>query len=117
MATQSPRDNQRIIRYQDGSASVYHEIDRKRLQLKQKHLHYKEATVGERRYWDAYVAGTRITRAIYVPYDADVDYGDIVIINGLQYQVVQKDFRDNVRPTSWLLSLHNAPIKYTEVEA
>lgn len=116
MVMKSPKVKQPLIRYQDGTASVYQEVDRKKLKLKQKTLHFKEATVGERRYWDAYVNGTRITRAVYVPYEANVDYGDIVIINGKQYQVVQKDYRDSVRPVSWLLSLHNAPIKYTEVD-
>lgn len=100
--------------YPDGSAKVLSIRDRRITGTKQENMHFAEATVGERRFWDAQVAGVEITSAILVPEWSAVDVGDLVVIDGKQYEVRQKDRKDT-RPRSWLLSLSLAVIQYREV--
>ena len=73
-----------------------------------------EQTVGERRYWDARVAGTEVSRAVRIPYGSAVERGDVFIIEGKQYEVVQKDLKDDRLPASWLLSLASVQIGYRQ---
>lgn len=100
--------------YSDGWGTSWKTVDRRLVSVRQKVIHFQEQTVGERRYWDAYVAGTEITRAVKVPYESAVDRGDIFIIDGKQYEVVQKDLKDDKLPASWMLSLAASPIIYRE---
>ena len=100
--------------YTDGWGTVWKVKDRRLVEIRQAVLHFQEQTVGERRYWDAYVAGTQVTRAVRVPYEANVEQGDIFVIGGKQYEVVQKDLKDDRLPASWLLSLASVLIEYRE---
>ena len=102
--------------YQDGYGTIWTVVDRKLTAIRQPIVHYQEQTVGERRYWDAYVAGTEITRAVKVPYETNVDRGDVIVIGEDQYEVAQKDLKDDKMPASWLLSLVAVPISYREAE-
>ncbi len=101
--------------YTDGWGTSWETADRKLISVRQQTIHFQEQTVGERRYWDAYVAGTQIIRAVKVPYESKVEQGDIFIIEGNQYEVVQKDLKDDKRPLSWLLSLASTVIEYKEM--
>ena len=98
--------------YQDGWGTSWITSDRKLVSIRQKIIHFQEQTVGERRFWDAYVTGTEIKRAVKVPYESAVEQGDVFVINGKQYVVVQKDLKDDKLPVSWLLSLSANPIEY-----
>lgn len=100
--------------YSDGWGTVWETEDRRLIKIRQEVVHFQEQTVGERRYWDAYVAGTQITRAVKVPFETNVEQGDIFIIGSRQYEVVQKDLKDDRLPASWLLSLASAPMEYRE---
>lgn len=100
--------------YTDGWGTAWEIVDRRLVNIRQQTIHFQEQTVGERRYWDAYVAGTQINRAVKVPYGSNVEQGDIFIIEGKQYEVVQKDLKDDKQPLSWLLSLASAVIEYKE---
>lgn len=102
--------------YSDGWGTSYEVTDRRIISVRQQVVHFAEATVGERRYWDAQVAGTTVSKAILVPYDSRVERGDVFTIEGTQYNVVQKDRRDTL-PRSWLLSLEDNPVKYKEAES
>lgn len=97
--------------YNDGWGIAYAVVDRKLDSVKQEVIHFREATVGERRYWDAYIAGSQITRAVYVPYASAIDQGDVFVIDGDQYEVAQKDRKDT-KPRSWLLSLKKAVVRF-----
>lgn len=98
--------------YQDGWGTAWIAEDRKLASVRQKIIHFQEQTVGERRFWDAYVAGTEIKRAVKVPFESLIEQGDIFIIEGKQYLVEQKDLKDDKLPVSWLLSLSKNPIEY-----
>lgn len=100
--------------YQDGWGTSWETVDRRLKRIRQDVIHFEEQTVGERRYWDAFVAGTQISRAVKVPLDSAVKQGDVFIIEGQQYEVVQKDRKDDKLPASWLLSLSAVPIAYRE---
>lgn len=100
--------------FTDGYGESWEVEDRRLKRRKQDIIHYAEATVGERRFWDAFVAGVSIQRAVRVPYESDVQQGDLFIIQGKQYEVVQKDLRTDRMPPSWLLSLQSSEIIYRE---
>lgn len=98
--------------FQDGWGTAWETVGL--VSVRQQVIHFQEQTVGQRRYWNAYVAGTVINRAVKVPYESKVEQGDIFVIEGKQYEVVQKDLKDDKLPRSWLLSLASAPIEYRE---
>lgn len=100
--------------YCDGWGTAWRIEDRRLVEVRQQVVHFQEQTVGERRYWDAYVAGTVISRAVRVPLGTAIEQGDIFIIEGKQYEVKQKDLKDDRLPASWLLSLESAQIEYRE---
>lgn len=100
--------------YTDGWGSAWKTVDRRLIKLRQEIVHFQEQTVGERRHWDACVAGVQINRAVRVPVASKVKQGDIFLIDGKQYEVVQKDLKDDRLPASWLLSLSSAVIEYRE---
>lgn len=100
----------------DGYGTVCEIIDRRIVSVKQEVVHFAETTVGERRFWDAYVEGTEIARAVKVPYKTNVEQGDLFIIEGSQYLVAQKDLKDTM-PASWLLSLQKSPIEHNRSDA
>lgn len=106
------RKNSKRQTYSDGWGTSWETVDRRLVAVRQEVIHFQEQTVGERRYWDAYVAGTEITKAVKVPYNSKVERGDVFIIAGVQYEVVQKDLKDDKLPASWLLSLASLPIEY-----
>lgn len=97
--------------FPDGTASVYKVIDRKLTELKAENIHFCEETVGERRFWDAKVSGTTIERTISIPEAVPAERGDILLILGQQYEIVQKD-RKTTLPASWLLSLRKPVIEF-----
>lgn len=105
------RVKSKFITFADGWASCWAVKDRRLDHEKQAVIHFHESTVGERRFWDAQVAGVEIIRAIYVPFGSNVSKGDILLIDGEQYEVAQKDRKDTA-PTSWLLSLQKAMVLY-----
>ena len=94
------------LTFTDGCATSWTVRDRR-----QQLIHFHEATVGERRFWDAQVSGVEIVRAVNVPELTQVERGDVLIIEGVQYEVAQKDRKDT-KPVSWLLSLKKAVVKY-----
>ncbi len=102
--------------FTDGWGSSWEVEDRRLQHVKQEIIHFAEATVGERRFWDALVSGVCIRRAVRVPYESDVEQGDLFIIEGKQYEVVQKDLKTDLMPASWLLSLQSAEIVYREAQ-
>lgn len=108
------KSKSRWLVFNDGLADCYEVTDRKIVGEKQIGIHFNRATVGERRFWDAMVQGVEITRAIKVPEGTNVERGDLLIIDGKQFLVVQKDYRDEKLPVSWLLSLTSSPIVYKQ---
>lgn len=98
--------------YTDGWGTAWETEERTLVSIRQKVIHFQEQTVGERRYWDAAVAGTQISRAVKVPYESNVEQGDIFLIEGKQYKVVQKDLKDDRQPLSWLLSLSLSMVEF-----
>lgn len=100
--------------FADGWGTAWETVDRRLVSVQQQVVHFQEQTVGERRFWDACVAGTEVSRAVRVPYGSAVERGDVFVIDGQQYEVVQKDLKDDRLPASWLLSLASAQIGYRE---
>ena len=108
-----PLKKSEFLTFSDGWGASYAVVDRryKANAPKQAVIHYHENTVGERRYWDAYVNGIEISKMVAVPHGSMVEFGDLFEIAGKQYIVAQKQYQDT-HPVSWLLSLQSAPINY-----
>ncbi len=112
MAT--PRVKSEYLTFTDGWATSWVVRDRKLQRVRQQIIHFHESTVGERRFWDAQVAGVQIVRAVRVPELTQVMEGDVLIIEGVQYEGAQKDRKTDKKPVSWLLSLRKTVVKYAE---
>lgn len=103
--------------FADGWGTSWKTEDRRLKEIRQEVIHFDKATVGERRFWDAMAEGTQIDKAVKVPAGSAVERGDIFVIDGEQYEVVQKQFKDDILPESWLLSLQSAPFEYLEADS
>lgn len=96
--------------YTDGWGTSWKVSDRRLTEVRQQTIHYDEFSVGMYRYWEAYVAGVQIKKAILVPLETQISEGDIFVdSSGEQYEVKQVDRRDT-RPVSLLVSLASATI-------
>lgn len=102
--------------FSDGWGTSYEITDRRVVKTRQAVIHFQEASVGERRFWDAQVNDVSIVRAVRVPEDSLVDMGDLFEIGDKRYEVVQKDRKDDRRPASWLLSLRSVTIDYRKAD-
>lgn len=111
------KSKSKFIVFNDGLADCYAVTDRRITGERQTGIHFGLATVGERRYWDAYVSGVAISMAIRVPIGTTVEHGDLLEINSKQYIVVQKDFRNDKIPACFLLSLQASPIVYRHADS
>ena len=98
--------------YTDGWGTSWKTEDRRLTEVRQQVIHFRTATVGERRFWDAMAEGTEIDMAVKVPEKSAIERGDVFVIAGKQYEVVQKQYKDDILPASWLLSLQSAPFEY-----
>lgn len=101
-----------FVQFNDGFGTSYKVSERALTEIRQEVIHFSNGTVGERRFWDAYVAGVTISGAIKVPYDSIVNQGDVFVIDGNQFYVSQKDLKTEGLSTYWLLSLTDSPIIY-----
>ena len=102
--------------FADGWGTSWKTEDRRLIAVRQDVIHFKTQTVGATRFWQAMTEGTKISRAVLVPEASAVEQGDIFIIEGVQYEVVQKQYKDDRLPASWLLSLSETPFEYPENE-
>jgi hypothetical protein len=102
--------------FNDGIGDVYQVIDRRVKKLRQRHVHYGRASVGERRFWDAQVAGKEINMVIEVPTNTLVSQHNLFVIKGVQYTVLQKDYKDDKLPDYYKLTLQTVGAEYRDAE-
>ena len=76
--------------FNDGWGTSFGILNRRLTAPKQVYIHFQEASVGERRFWDAQISGITVVRAVRVPIDSKVNQGDVFEIDGVQYEVAQK---------------------------
>lgn len=105
-----------FVTFTDGIGDVYQVIDRRVKKIRQRHVHYGRASVGERRFWDAQVAGTEVNMVVRVATSTHVDQGDLFIIKGRQFKVIQKDYKDDLLPSYYLLTLQSVGAEYRDAE-
>ena len=108
------RHDSKFRTYTDGWGTSWSTEDRRLIAVRQEVIHFDVQTVGATRFWQAMTEGTKISKAVLVPDASAVDQGDIFVIEGVQYEVVQKQYKDNKLPASWLLSLSETPFEYPE---
>ena len=100
--------------YPDGVGTSWRTLDRRLVEIRQQYVHFREESVGERRRWDAQVAGTVIERAVSVPGSSAVERGDVFVIEGQQYEVVDRQYKTFPGPEHWFLSLKKPVSVYRE---
>lgn len=103
--------------YPDGVGTSWRTVDRRLVEIRQQNVHFREESVGERRRWDAQVAGTVIERAVSVPCESAVERGDVFVIEGQQYEVVDRQYKTYPGPEHWFLSLRKPVGVYREASA
>lgn len=108
------RRDSKFRTYPDGWGTSWVTEDRRLVSVRQEVVHFRVQTVGATRFWQAMTEGTKISKAVLVPDASAVDQGDIFVIEGVQYEVVQKQYKDDTLPASWLLSLAETPFEYPE---
>lgn len=103
--------------YPDGVGTSWRTVDRRLVEIRQQNVHFREESVGERRRWDAQVAGTVIERAVSVPCESAVERGDVFVIEEQQYEVVDRQYKTYPGPEHWFLSLRKPVGVYREASA
>lgn len=101
-----------FLSFADGVLDIYRVYncaeagDQPREKLRHKyHLRYSAHVVGINRFYEAKQAQVEITRAVDVPMRSDVNPQDVVIIDGKQYRIEQKQEKLHTLPASMTLSL------------
>ena len=107
-----------FLSFNDGVADIY-DVENKSesgnspkesLSFKVK-LRFYENTVGMTRFYEAKQAKVDIKRVITVPLIKTVTTQDVVVINGQEYKIAQKQERSDTRPPSMLLTLTDRKAK------
>ena len=112
MRDMRPRIKSNFVSFTDGTGRIYGVKNRVITSVKQEVVHFDVATVGERRFWDAYVAGIQINEALKVPLGTNVQRGDVLEHDGAQYEVRQIDLKQEGLTQYILLSLSAIPIAF-----
>lgn len=107
-----------FLSFNDGIAEIFDvknnaesgNTPRESLSLKAK-LRFYENTVGMARFYEAKQAKVDIKRVITTPLIKTVTTQDVVIINGREYKIAQKQERSDTRPPSMLLTLTDRKAK------
>lgn len=68
-------------------------------------IRFGDKTIGVNRYWQAQVSSAKVDRLVAVQIIPDIEYDQIVLINGVQYKLLQIQFRQDTKPSTLLLSL------------
>lgn len=74
-------------------------------------LRFYENTVGMNRFYEAKQAKVDIKRVITTPLVKSVTTQDVVVINGQEYKIAQKQERSDTRPPSMILTLADRKAK------
>lgn len=91
--------------FNDGILSFYHINDDDSLTLKQGGIRYSTRTVGSKRYFEAYEFQRRADKVVRVPPIAEPQSNDVVIIGGVQYNILQVQEILDTFPKCWQLTL------------
>lgn len=98
-----------IQAFNDGVLSVHgiarHDDGSDTLSLKHASLRFSERTVGFSRYYAAMQENVKVEMVVRVPRHDDISTQDVVIINGLQYEIAQVQHPKGAYPPCCDLSL------------
>lgn len=109
----------KFLTFNDGTAAIYDLVNEAekgdrplyKLRLKEK-LRFSYNTVGMQRFYEAMQAQVNISLAVLMPMRTTVSTQDVVIIEGRQYRIIQKQDKYDTRPASMLLTLSDIEEAY-----
>lgn len=106
--------NRRFETFNDGKLDVCEAAGRTLKTTKLPGVHFGNRTVGERRFWDAKVLGSVISKMVCVPYTSEIERDHIVIIEGRQYCIAQTQEKFDASPPCLYLSLESIQPPYRD---
>lgn len=106
--------NRRFETFNDGKLDVCEASGRILKETKLPGVHFGNKTVGERRFWDAQVLGSVISKMVSVPYMGGIERDDIVLIEGRQYRIAQTQEKFDASPPCLYLSLESVQPPYRD---
>ncbi len=107
------RRDKRFTTFNDGTLSLY-ETDRRTLtRLIISGIRYGKHTVGARRYYDALMEDTEISKAVKIPLMQGIQRNYVAVIEGKQYRIEQVQEKFDQKPPYLLLTLEDI---YTDYE-
>lgn len=109
----------KFLTFNDGTAKIYDlendaekgDMPDYKLKLKEK-LRFAFSTVGMQRFYEAMQNQVNISLAVTMPLIASVSTQDVVVIDGRQYRIIQKQAKYDTRPASMLLTLSDVEEAY-----
>lgn len=104
--------NRTFETFNDGDLAIYEVMERKILREKMSGVRYGDKTIGEKRHYDAKVAGARLSKMVAVLQGVDACEDDIVVIGTTQYAIDQIQDKFDAMPPCKYLSLTSAQISY-----
>lgn len=101
--------------FNGGLCYVFEAKERTLLSYKGKFF-FSNESVGVGHYYEAYNNNISVDRAIGVPFNKIIDTMDIVKIDGVYYQIVRMQYKNNKKPDYWNISLTRSPFNFREVD-
>lgn len=101
--------------FNDGVLEVYSTDRRTVTGLKRSDIRYGLRTVGVNRFYQSKLADSQVDQLISVPINAFIGGDDLIIIDGIQYEIGQIQKKYDTSPASMYISLKEALPMY-EVE-
>lgn len=108
--------------FNDGVASIYKlsDVSEKGLQARLRPILYKTATfqyktIGVKRNYEAMQASVRLDEMIKIMLDRNISPQDIVVVEGVQYEIKQVQHKTETKPATTLLSLQRVEEWYDNI--
>ena len=106
--------NRKFETFNDGILTLCEAKNRSIVADKLKNVRFGNKTVGARRFWDAQVSSTTLSKMIAVLPNSNYQQDDIVLIGDRQYKIVQIQEKDTF-PPCYYLSLESIQTPYKDM--
>ncbi len=106
--------NRKFETFNDGILTVCEVSGRAIKRTKFENVRFGNKTVGAKRFWDAKVLDTVISRMVSVLRLPGIEREDVVIIEGCQYRIAQVQEKFDASPPCLYLSLESVQMPYRD---
>jgi len=99
------KQNQQFETFNDGVCAVFALNNQEKYQCKFPYIRFAKRIIGSKRFFEAAQVNQMINLVIRIPFAADINTDNIVIIGEKQYKVIQVQNINTTRPNTTDLSL------------